>query len=460
MIDVASQRRPGREPGPTADMLSCFQAGAVVDNLVSTDKFTAIAEVIERATVFGDRQQRQSVERAVLARERIETTGIGHGVAACHGRTKEVAEVVVALGISRQGIDFEAGDGEPVHLLFVFATPPGWHRDYLLALAGICKLSKQQFLASLLDGPADEIRIQQRLHDAFTDVTARAARSRKNATRKTGAAGATRGERRNGARLGVGSMLIIPAIDVMDGEPVQLQQGDFARSSRYEVGTRRASAVDAARRLQDWGASWIHMVDLDAARGSGSNRPVVEAVRRAVDCRLQVGGGVREVADAKALVDIGVDRVVVGSPLATDRELPTRWGAAVAGRLVAAIDADHGHVRVRGWQEDSGFTDVEVAESLSQQPLEGLVFTTIERDGMMTGPDVARSRTVASAFGGPLVVSGGVGSDDDLRAVAAAVAEPDSHIAGAIVGTAWYQGRVDLSGLMREYDQQKAGARW
>ncbi len=243
-------------------------------------------------------------------------------------------------------------------------------------------------------------------------------------------------------------------------QPVQLQQGDFARSSRYEVGTRRASAVDAARRLQDWGASWIHMVDLDAARGSGSNRPVVEAVRRAVDCRLQVGGGVREVADAKALVDIGVDRVVVGSPLATDRELPTRWGAAVAGRLVAAIDADHGHVRVRGWQEDSGFTDVEVAESLSQQPLEGLVFTTIERDGMMTGPDVARSRTVASAFGGPLVVSGGVGSDDDLRAVAAAVAEPDSHIAGAIVGTAWYQGRVDLSGLMREYDQQKAGARW
>ena len=104
MIDVASQRRPGREPGPTADMLSCFQAGAVVDNLVSTDKFTAIAEVIERATVFGDRQQRQSVERAVLARERIETTGIGHGVAACHGRTKEVAEVVVALGVSRQGI--------------------------------------------------------------------------------------------------------------------------------------------------------------------------------------------------------------------------------------------------------------------------------------------------------------------------------------------------------------------
>ena len=162
-------------------MRSFFQSGAVVDNLVSTDKYAAIAEVIARTGVFDSQSQRGSIETAVVSREREQTTGIGHGVAACHGRTRDVDQVIVALGISRAGLDFGAADGQLVHLLFVLATPPGWHRDYLQALAGICKLRRSNFLSSLLAAPANELEIQQRLRGALDDVTASAAIRRRRA---------------------------------------------------------------------------------------------------------------------------------------------------------------------------------------------------------------------------------------------------------------------------------------
>lgn len=150
-------------------MLRCFEPGTVVDNLQSTEKFQAIHEVVGRAAVFASGRQRAAVESAVVRREHIQTTGIGHGVAAAHGQTDGVSEVKIALGISRTGIDYHAVDGEPVRLLFVLATPPDNHRDYLTALSGICRLSKRQFFSDLLTRDMTEQELQQQICRAFQD---------------------------------------------------------------------------------------------------------------------------------------------------------------------------------------------------------------------------------------------------------------------------------------------------
>ena len=163
-------------------MLRCFEPGTVVDNLQNTDKFAAIHEVVGRALVFANGVQRAAVEQAVMRRERIQSTGIGHGVAAAHGQTDGVSEVTIALGISRSGIDYHAVDGEPVKLLFVLATPPDRHRDYLTALSGICRLSKRDFFKELLALDMSEQELQQHICQAFREEVARGAAARGSAS--------------------------------------------------------------------------------------------------------------------------------------------------------------------------------------------------------------------------------------------------------------------------------------
>lgn len=159
-------------------MLRCFETGTVVDNLRNTDKFAAIHEVVGRAGVFANGRQRTAVEQAVMRRERIQSTGIGHGVAAAHGQTDGVSEVTIALGISRIGIDYHAVDGQPVRLLFVLATPPDRHRDYLTALSGICRLSKRDFFKELLARDMTEQELQERICLAFQEEVARSSAGR------------------------------------------------------------------------------------------------------------------------------------------------------------------------------------------------------------------------------------------------------------------------------------------
>lgn len=158
-------------------MLRCFEPGTVVDNLQNTDKFAAIHEVVDRALVFAAGPQRTAVEQAVMRRERIQSTGIGHGVAAAHGQTDGVSEVTIALGISRRGIDYHAVDGQPVKLLFVLAAPPNRHRDYLTALSGICRLSKRAFFEELLTRNMTEQELQQHICQAFQEEVARGSAS-------------------------------------------------------------------------------------------------------------------------------------------------------------------------------------------------------------------------------------------------------------------------------------------
>lgn len=250
-------------------------------------------------------------------------------------------------------------------------------------------------------------------------------------------------------------MLIVPAIDLLDGRCVQLQQGDFERARRYG-----RDAATVAARFEQQGALWIHVVDLDAARGgganrgAGANREVIDSIRKAVGVRVQVGGGVRTVRDAEALLDLGVDAVVVGTTLAARTAEVLAWAERWPGRVIGGVDARGGQVQVRGWSESAG-GERALAGALRGSQLAGLIYTAVDRDGMLGGPDRAGGRAAADASGLPVLLSGGIGSQADLQAVAA-----DGAAVGAIVGTAIYERRVDLGTAIEALQRAEDAARW
>ena len=244
-------------------------------------------------------------------------------------------------------------------------------------------------------------------------------------------------------------MLIVPAIDLLGGRCVQLQQGDFRRARRYG-----SDAAALAAGFAEQGALWIHVVDLDAARGGGANREAIGSIRKAVDVRVQVGGGVRTADDADGLLDLGVDAVVVGTTLATRTAEVLSWAERWPGRVVGGIDARMGQVQVRGWAESAG-GERALIDAVRGSRLAGLVYTAVDRDGMLEGPDLAGGTAAAAASGLPVLFSGGVSSRDDLAAIASTGAA-----AGAIVGTAIYEQRVDLRHAIGALQHPDDTARW
>lgn len=237
-------------------------------------------------------------------------------------------------------------------------------------------------------------------------------------------------------------MDVIPAVDVQGGRCVRLRKGEHARATLYEH-----DPVRAAQRFIDAGATRLHVVNLDAARGApvaDSDDAVVNMVAACVaaGCAVQVGGGIRDAATATRWVDAGASLVILGSVAARDPELAVAICAAVNGRVLLGLDVREGVARVQGWTED-GLAATELLRLWRHWPAAGLVYTDTARDGLLTGPDLAGLRTCQELYAGPVIASGGIGSIDDITACAAAGA------AGAIVGKALYEGRVDLSDALR-----------
>jgi phosphoribosylformimino-5-aminoimidazole carboxamide ribotide isomerase len=235
-------------------------------------------------------------------------------------------------------------------------------------------------------------------------------------------------------------MDLFPAIDLRDGRCVRLYQGDYDRETVYgddPVAQARAFAAD--------GAPWIHVVDLDAARtGDPVNRATVAAIAAAVDVPVQTGGGVRDDAAADALLSSGVRRVVVGTAALDDPDWVRRLAGRHPGRVAVGLDARGRDVAVRGWVEGSGHDLVDVARRFDGAGVAALVVTEIGRDGTLEGPALDQLSDVLAATGLDVVASGGVGSLDDLRALAT-LAVDGRRLAGAIVGRALYEGAFRLS---------------
>ena len=226
---------------------------------------------------------------------------------------------------------------------------------------------------------------------------------------------------------------LYPAIDLRGGKVVRLQQGDYGNETQYGD-----DPVAVATSFVEAGATWIHVVDLDAARDANAlNRPLVAAIAAAVAgaARVQTGGGVRSVADAEALAAAGVARVVMGSAALREPTLVSR----VAGVVPVAVGLDHrgGELAVHGWTESAGVT---VTEALAMYPAaSAFVITDIGRDGMLSGPDLDGLGAAVAATSIPVIASGGISSLDDVVAAAAV------GCAGVITGKAIYEGRFTVA---------------
>jgi phosphoribosylformimino-5-aminoimidazole carboxamide ribotide isomerase len=227
---------------------------------------------------------------------------------------------------------------------------------------------------------------------------------------------------------------------VLGGQVVRLLRGNYDAETVYGD-----DPVAVARGFADAGAQWIHVVDLDAAlEGGAANLTAIEAICASVNVRVQSGGGVRSIEDASERFAAGVHRVVIGSAAVESPDLVGELAAMHAGQVAVGLDARVRDVAIHGWTQETGLDLVSLAQRFAAIPGVGaLVVTGIDRDGTLAGPDIDQLRDVLAAVDTPLVASGGVGSLDDLRELAA-VQHDGRGFAGAIVGRAIYEKRFTV----------------
>ena len=232
-------------------------------------------------------------------------------------------------------------------------------------------------------------------------------------------------------------MILYPAIDLKDGACVRLLRGEMEAATVF--GTDPAAQ---ARAFQDAGCRWLHLVDLNGAfAGAPVNGAAVEGILAAVTVPVQLGGGIRDRATIEAWLEKGIRRVILGTAALRDPELVRQAASAHPGRVAVGIDARDGRVAVEGWAETSDVTALDLARRFEDAGVAAIIYTDIERDGAMQGPNVAATAALARAVSIPVIASGGVSSMDDLRALKASGAPLD----GAISGRALYEGKLDLA---------------
>jgi phosphoribosylformimino-5-aminoimidazole carboxamide ribotide isomerase len=241
-------------------------------------------------------------------------------------------------------------------------------------------------------------------------------------------------------------MILLAAVDILDGKAVRLARGSFEERTVYDE-----DPLEAARRWVREGARALHVVDLDGARGgSPANLPAVERIAAHAGVPVQAGGGVRSLEAVEALARAGVHRVVLGTAAYRDPELLDAALARLGERLVVSVDDRDGRVAGAGWLEQ---TDTPVGAAIARLQARGVrrfVYSSIDRDGMLAGPDLEAIRRVAQAVRGTFTYSGGIASLEDLRAVARL---RQVNLAGVIVGRALYERRFTAAEGQRALEE-------
>ena len=231
-------------------------------------------------------------------------------------------------------------------------------------------------------------------------------------------------------------MILYPAIDLKDGSCVRLLRGDMQAATVF--GTDPA---DQAKAFQDAGAAWLHLVDLNGAfAGQPVNAAAVEAILDTVSVPVQLGGGIRDMATIAGWLDRGVRRVILGTVAVENPDLVHEAARAFPDRIAVGIDARGGRVATRGWAEETEITATDLARRFQDAGVAAIIYTDIDRDGAMGGPNVAATEALARAVSIPVIASGGVSSLQDLIAL-----RDTGVIAGAISGRALYDGALDLT---------------
>ena len=231
-------------------------------------------------------------------------------------------------------------------------------------------------------------------------------------------------------------MILFPAIDLKNGEAVRLEQGDMARATVFN----RDPAAQA-RSFESQGFEWLHLVDLDGAfAGKPVNARAVAAILKAVKIPVQLGGGIRNLATVERWLAEGITRVIIGTAAVRDPDFVKAAAKQFPGKVAVGIDARAGKVAVSGWAEETQLEAVELARLFENGGVAAIVYTDVERDGMMQGLNLDATLALAENVSIPVIASGGLASIDDVRALL----QPRARkLEGAIAGRALYDGRLD-----------------
>jgi phosphoribosylformimino-5-aminoimidazole carboxamide ribotide isomerase len=241
-------------------------------------------------------------------------------------------------------------------------------------------------------------------------------------------------------------VILLPAIDIIGGKAVRLLQGDFAQQTDYD-----SDPLDAAKRWVDAGARALHVVDLDGARtGVPANVAHVERIAGNVGVPVQVGGGLRSLDSVRAVAEAGAARVILGTAAFRDQDFLDAAVAGYAEQIVVSVDARDGRVAAAGWTEQTDLTVEQALVDLQRRGVRRFVYSNIDRDGMLNGPDLDGARAFAVGVNHSFVYSGGVGELADLQALAE-LREP--KLSGVIVGKAIYEQRFDVGAAQALLDR-------
>lgn len=230
-------------------------------------------------------------------------------------------------------------------------------------------------------------------------------------------------------------MQVLPAIDLISGKCVRLIQGEYHRQITY-----KDDPVAQAQEFVDAGSDWVHIIDLEGAKvGKPINTAALKAIIDAdLGLKVELGGGIRDEASIKEMLGIGVDRLIIGTSAINRFDWFTEMAHKFPGKLALGLDARGSKVSVAGWTEDVQQTILDFAEQAVSLPLAAIIYTDITRDGMLSGPNIDRTKTLVEAVELPVIAAGGVTKVEDV------ISLKEIGVAGAIIGRALYEGNIDL----------------
>ena len=235
-------------------------------------------------------------------------------------------------------------------------------------------------------------------------------------------------------------MILYPAIDLKDGQAVRLLRGDMDKATVFSD-----SPADQAKAFVDAGCEWIHLVDLNGAfEGRPVNAEAVDAILGAIDVPAQLGGGIRDMSTIAAWLEKGLSRVILGTVAVENPDLVREAAAEFPGKVAVGLDARNGRVATRGWAKETDVMVTDLAKSFEDAGVAAIIYTDIDRDGAMGGPNIPATVALAEAVDIPVIASGGVSSMADLTAL-----KETGAIAGAISGRALYDGAIDLTEALK-----------
>ena len=235
-------------------------------------------------------------------------------------------------------------------------------------------------------------------------------------------------------------MYIIPAIDLIDGKCVRLIQGEYNRQITYQK-----DPVEQANQFASDGAKWLHIVDLDGAKlGKPVNTATITQIAELGRLKIEVGGGIRQEDSIKQLLDIGVQRVIIGTKAVSDFEWFASMAENYSGKIALGLDARGSKLSTDGWTKEHSQTMLEFATKAAKLPLAAIIYTDITKDGMMAGPNLERTKQLADTVNVPIIASGGVNTTEDIAKL-----KKLGGIEAVIIGRALYEGTLKLTDAIK-----------